>query len=72
VLPSVHLAEIRAPAPADQQTVPGKCHAFIVEHVGQTPVGVTRRGADLEMASAEFNFVAMFKTAVRTLGALVR
>src|SRR5258705_5143067 len=65
----VALLEIGAPAATDQQTVPGKCHAFIVKHVGQTPDCVTRRGADLKMAFAEFDLVALRKITVGTLGA---
>src|SRR6185436_2853411 len=63
----VALLEIRATTAANQQAVPGKGHAFILEHVSHASAGMTRRGPNLQMTRAEFDLVALPQI---TIGAL--
>src|SRR5882672_9894675 len=65
----IALLEVRAPAAAYQQAVPGKCHAFVVEDIGETSSRVARRGTNLEMTFAEFDLVALRKITVGSFGA---
>ena len=58
------MLEVGAPAAANQQAVAGEGHAFIVHHVGDASLGVTRRGANLQVAAAELDAVAVREIAV--------
>ena len=60
------LLEIGAPAAADEERIPCKRHALVVEHVSEASVRVAGRGAHFQPPLAEFNPVALAQVAIRT------
>src|SRR5206468_897206 len=49
----IALLEIGPAAAPDEQAIAGKCHAAVVEHIGEAAAGVAGGGADLKIALAE-------------------
>ena len=70
--PRIALLEIGPTAAPDQQAVAGERHALVVDDIGDAPVGVARRSADLEISIAEVDAIAMRKIAIGARGAARR
>src|SRR5262249_31074640 len=68
-LSRVALLKIGAAAAPDQQAIAGERHALVVENVGYASAGVSGRRANLDIALAELDSVAVGKIAVGALGA---
>ena len=56
--------EVRTPAAAHEERVPGERHRATVEHVRETPGGVTRRRPDLEDVRTNLDVIARSELAV--------
>ena len=68
----VALLEIGAAAAADQQAIAGEGHAAVVEHIGETAVGMAWGGAHQEPPAAEPDDIVLPQIAVGPLGAARR
>ena len=68
----IALLEVGSSAAADQQAIAGKRRAFVVENKRHATLRMTRRCANLEIAVAELDAIAVLEIAVRAFRATFR